>query len=101
MGKPSGIVEERINKAEKLRERGVNLYPAGSGVEFTARDILDRYEAVSAEELEEKTDRFSVAGRIMSGDLFSFLYYIRGLSKFKNPPGFSFVKTRAGAQFSK
>ena len=66
MGKPSGIIEERINKVEKLRERGVNLYPAGSGVESTARDILDRYEAVSAEELEEKTDRFSVAGRIMS-----------------------------------
>lgn len=66
MQKESGVVEDRKQKAEKIREMGVNLYPAGFRVAWTASEVLSRCGAFSEEELEQQTENFSLAGRIMS-----------------------------------
>ncbi|MCF8129576.1 MAG: lysine--tRNA ligase [Deltaproteobacteria bacterium] len=66
MGKPSAIVEDRTNKADKLRASGVNLYPAGYRVDITAEKILERFGDMDEQALEQETERYSVAGRIVS-----------------------------------
>ena len=66
MGKPSVIIEDRENKVEKLRESGVNLYPAGYQVDITAGEILRRFGGMDEKELEQETESYSVAGRIIS-----------------------------------
>jgi len=66
MGKPSAVIEDRETKAEKLRATGVNLYPAGYPVEITAGEILRQFGEMDEKGLEEHTERYRVAGRIVS-----------------------------------
>ncbi len=66
MGKPSAIIEDRTNKIEKLRASGVNLYPAGYRVDITTREILKRFGDMDEQALEQETESYSVAGRIVS-----------------------------------
>jgi lysyl-tRNA synthetase class 2 len=61
------IYTERAQKADKLRERGVNPYGNGFQVRHHPGALLEQYQQVSAEQLDaDKPGPFSVAGRVMS-----------------------------------
>lgn len=64
--KTSSIAEERFNKGKKLQSEGVNLYPAGYPVDITSAEAVDRYGHMDAESLEQETQAFCMAGRIMA-----------------------------------
>jgi len=66
MEKTSNVIEERIKKAETLREMGVNLYPAGYKYDITASEAMKRFGHMGEEELERLGGSFSMAGRIMA-----------------------------------
>lgn len=67
-----GVVEQRIfgeraQKAEKLRERGVNPYGNGFRVTDNPGPLLTRFESATAEALEaDRPGPFSIAGRVVS-----------------------------------
>ena len=66
MEKKSGVVEDRLNKARKLEDMGVRLYPPASGVDLTLLEARERFGGMDREALDRGTGSFSVAGRIMS-----------------------------------
>ena len=66
MEKTGTVIEERIKKAETLREMGVNLYPAGYKYDITASEAMKRFGHMGEEELERLGGSFSMAGRIMA-----------------------------------
>ncbi|HJX33570.1 MAG TPA: lysine--tRNA ligase [Desulfatiglandales bacterium] len=66
MEKTGTVIEERIKKAETLREMGVNLYPAGYKYNITSSEVMKRFGHMGEEELERQGGSFSMAGRIMS-----------------------------------
>ncbi len=66
MEKTGTVIEERIKKAETLKEMGVNLYPAGYKYNITASEVVKRFGHMGEEELERQGGSFSMAGRIMS-----------------------------------
>ena len=66
MGKPSAILEDREIKAEKLKEKGVNLYPAGYPVDITADELVARFGDMDEKALEQNPSNYRVAGRIVS-----------------------------------
>jgi len=66
MEKTSNIIQDRKKKAEDLRAMGINLYPAGYAVDITAAEALERFGPMDARALEDRNERFSMAGRIMS-----------------------------------
>ena len=66
MEKRSAVLEDRIHKAEKLREMGVELYPAGFHTNITVAEVIDRFEAMGEEGLSQVSEILSLAGRIMS-----------------------------------
>ena len=66
IGKTSSIIEERKNKAEKLQEEGVNLYPAGYQVDITSSEAIDRFGHMDADALEQVNESFAMAGRIIA-----------------------------------
>jgi lysyl-tRNA synthetase class 2 len=66
MEKTGTVIEERIKKAETLREMGVNLYPAGYKYDINASEAMKRFGHMGEEELERLGGSFSMAGRIMA-----------------------------------
>src|SRR4030043_111649 len=66
MEKTGTVIEERIKKAETLREMGVNLYPAGYRYDITASEAMKGFGHMGEEELERLGGSFSMAGRIMA-----------------------------------
>jgi len=66
MGKISSVVEERIDKARKLKAMGINLYPAGYQIDKTVSEVLERFGHMDAETLEQEQGSYSVAGRIVA-----------------------------------
>ena len=58
------IIEQRKNKAQALRETGVNPYPTAMKVEFTTAEVCSLYGEKSAEEIEQSGEQISVAGRV-------------------------------------
>ena len=66
MEKTSAIIEERRKKAEDLKRIGINPYPAGYRYSITSAEATERFGEIDGEELEKKTEAFSIAGRIMS-----------------------------------
>jgi len=66
MEKTGTVIEERIKKAETLREMGINLYPAGYKYDITASEAMKRFGHMGEEELERLGGSFSMAGRIMA-----------------------------------
>ena len=66
MEKINPVIEERINKARKLKEMGVELYPAGYQRDSTISEIKARFEEMDDDTLESESKSFSIAGRIMS-----------------------------------
>ena len=62
----NSIIEERLNKGVKLKEKGVNLYPAGYHIDLTVDKIIQRFEKLDKESLEKETASFQIAGRVMA-----------------------------------
>ncbi len=59
-------MQERIRKLEKLRESGTDPYNTSFDLKDHAADIVARFGELSKEELEERQEHCSSAGRIMS-----------------------------------
>jgi lysyl-tRNA synthetase class 2 len=66
MEKTSPVIEDRIKKAETLKEMGINLYPAGYRYDLTASEAFELFNEMDAASLEKEEKVFSLAGRIMS-----------------------------------
>jgi len=66
MDKTSTVVEDRLKKAQKLEDEGVNLYPSGYHIDLTISDLSERYGHMDGETLEQESQPYNVAGRIMS-----------------------------------
>jgi lysyl-tRNA synthetase class 2 len=62
----STIVQERMQKAQKLRAMGVPLYPAGAGRGITVGEINRRYGTMDAGTLERIPPVVAIAGKLMS-----------------------------------
>jgi lysyl-tRNA synthetase class 2 len=66
MEKTGSVIEERIKKIETLREKGINPYPAGYKYDIRASEAVERFKDLAEETLQEGSDAFSMAGRIMA-----------------------------------
>ena len=66
MSEESQVLRQRKQKAEELRQAGVELYPNDFRVQDRLADIKDRYEGTSEEALAQEERIFVCAGRIMS-----------------------------------
>ena len=66
MNEESQVLRQRKQKAEELRQAGVELYPNDFRVQDHLADIIDRYEDWSEEALAREERIFVCAGRIMS-----------------------------------
>jgi len=66
MEKISSVIADRIKKIEKLKELGINLYPAGFKAEIAVSEVLKRYGHMDKEELERVDKTYAMAGRIMA-----------------------------------
>ncbi len=64
MEKPNIFVQNRLKKLEEMRKKGVNPYPYNYEVTHKAKAILEKY--ASLKEGEQKKDKVSIAGRIMT-----------------------------------
>jgi len=58
------LIGERVKKLNELREKGINPYPYKYDARNKAKDLIDKYTALKAEE--KTTDKVSVAGRIVA-----------------------------------
>lgn len=66
MQKKDSITSDRIKKAEKLQEMGVQLYPAGFKPEITVSEVIEQYGELNGVTLEKESPILLMAGRIMS-----------------------------------
>jgi lysyl-tRNA synthetase class 2 len=66
MEKMSQVIEERINKAKKLKELGVNLYPAGCHTDITVSEAIKNFGHMDAEALDRETRTVSLGGRMVA-----------------------------------
>ena len=66
MEKINPVIEERINKAQKLKAMGIDLYPAGYQRDITISEIITRFEKMDNDTLGHESKSFRIAGRIMS-----------------------------------
>jgi len=66
MEKTKPVIEDRIKKAETLKEMGINLYPAGYRYDLTSSEAFERFNQMDSAALEKEKKGFSMAGRIMS-----------------------------------
>ncbi|OPX40179.1 MAG: lysine--tRNA ligase [Desulfobacteraceae bacterium 4484_190.1] len=87
MVKKSPVIEERINKALKLKKMGVNLYPAGYHPDITVKEAIDRFGGMDEETLLKEAKPHAVAGRIISRRDFgkaSFIHIKDGTGKIQS-----------------
>ena len=66
MAKTSPVIEDRINKSQKLKNMGISLYPAGFQTGIMVSDAVARFGQMDSEALENESKVFSMAGRIMA-----------------------------------
>ena len=66
MEKTRPVIEDRIKKAETLKEMGINLYPAGYKPDITVSEAFERFDKMDSAALEKARESFSLAGRMMS-----------------------------------
>jgi lysyl-tRNA synthetase class 2 len=66
MDESSRLLREKKKKAQDLRARGVNPYPSGFRRDITVGEVLNRFGNMDGTELEEVTEAFTLAGRVMS-----------------------------------
>ena len=60
------LLKQRKEKAKRLREEGIELFPRDFKVDATTEEIRARYGGLSEEELKGCQDILSCAGRILS-----------------------------------
>ena len=53
MKKINPVIKDRLNKAQKLSQMGVRLYPTGIKPEICIAELRKKYDPLSAEELEK------------------------------------------------
>jgi lysyl-tRNA synthetase, class II len=58
--------EQRLQKADEMREKGISPYPNDIRPKHLAAALHREFGTVSKEELEKKTDEYSLAGRAMA-----------------------------------
>jgi lysyl-tRNA synthetase, class II len=61
-----GLVQQRLAKLEELRKEGVSLFPNNYRVDASTADVREQCADLGAEELAQRTVRYSLAGRVMS-----------------------------------
>lgn len=76
MEKTSNVIEDRRKKIKLLREMGINPYPAGYKATINAREAVEKFSKIDGEELERYTEKYSLAGRIMSMRVFGKAAFI-------------------------
>ncbi len=57
--------QQRLEKGEQLRQKGINPYPNDIVCTHTTKQILDSYDALDKEKLEAQKVEVSIAGRVM------------------------------------
>ncbi len=62
----NSLIQERINKTEKLKAMGVNPYPSGYRPDIAISEALDRFGDMEEETLEKERGLYNFAGRIIS-----------------------------------
>jgi len=60
------LIQERINKLNKLRDSGIEPYETSFTVKDRAEEIIGRFGELSKEELETRNETCAIAGRIIS-----------------------------------
>ncbi len=60
------LIQERVNKLNKLRELGIDPYGTSFAVKDRAAEIIGRFGELSKEELESRKEKCAIAGRIIS-----------------------------------
>lgn len=60
------IYEQRLNKLNELKKRGINPYPNDFQVSHTTSEIREKYKNYLQEDLKKVEEVFSLAGRIMA-----------------------------------
>ncbi|MEE8185397.1 MAG: lysine--tRNA ligase [Thermodesulfobacteriota bacterium] len=58
--------EQRLARLKRLRERGIDPYPNDFKVQDGCREVKERFEGLSNEELEASSEKVTIAGRIMA-----------------------------------
>ncbi|MBF0493183.1 MAG: lysine--tRNA ligase [Deltaproteobacteria bacterium] len=58
--------DQRIQKAEDMRQKGISPYPNDVSPKHLAKDLLTEYDPKTVEELEKISETFSLAGRVMA-----------------------------------
>jgi lysyl-tRNA synthetase class 2 len=66
MDESSRLLREIKKKIQDLRARGLNLYPSGFRRDITVGEVIHRFGDLEGGELEEVTESFTLAGRVMS-----------------------------------
>ncbi len=66
MEEENELLKKRREKAAFLKNAGIDLYPNDVHVSSNTKTIRERFENLTAEELEKINERFTVAGRIMA-----------------------------------
>ncbi len=76
MEKTSTVIEDRKKKIDRLKEMGINPYPAGYKFDLKASEAVEKFGNIDGEELEKDTSSYSLAGRIMSMRVFGKAAFI-------------------------
>jgi len=76
MEKTSTVIEDRRKKINRLREMGINPYPAGYNIDIKALEAAEKFSEKDGEELEKETTEYSLAGRIMAMRVFGKAAFI-------------------------
>ena len=76
MDKAKDVLSKRKEKADGLKEDGINLFPNGFAVNHTIRDISDHLHGLSDDQHEDPT-QFTVTGRMMAINRFGKSAFIR------------------------
>ncbi len=66
MDETNELIQERIKKLNRLKDSGVEPYGAPFAVKDRASDIVNRFGELSKEELEARSEKCTIAGRIIS-----------------------------------
>ncbi len=76
MEKTNLIIEERINKAQKLKAMGIDLFPAGYQRDTAISEIIKRLGQMDNDTLGRESKSYKIAGRIMSRRDFGKAHFV-------------------------
>ena len=75
-GKNKHCYRRSKEKIDRLKEMGVNPYPAGYQFDLKAIEAIEKFGEIPGEELEKDESEYSLAGRIMSMRVFGKAAFI-------------------------